>query len=65
MSQCLFSSVPARSFIHVNLLMVLSMWLTHYDHQLRLMQFIALIFCSYLLNPRSREFWPCRWIRKL
>jgi len=35
MSQCLFSAqvfLPLRSY--VNLVMVLSMWLTHYDHQL-------------------------------
>jgi len=30
MSQCLFSSVPALSFI-CELMMALSMWLTHYD----------------------------------
>jgi len=33
MSQCLFSCVPALSFIYMNILTVLSMWLTHYDHQ--------------------------------
>jgi len=31
--------------------MVLSMWLSHYDHQ-----FMTLIVCSYICSTRSRDF---------
>jgi len=52
MSQCLFSSVPALLFI-CELMMVLSTWLTHYDHQLNAVHDFNLLFI-YLKHKVKR-----------
>ena len=50
-SVCSQVCLPCRSYVNL-MVLTLSMWLTHHDHQL---QFMTLIFCSYIWSTRSKE----------